>query len=432
MQIVLQINMGSVTTNLYLDKRRPLSNGNFPVKLRVTSNRKTRLFKLTDKNRNAVNVNQIEFDKITNQKRLTKELLELKASLDNQLVRARNTVDKISLQNPPFTFSKFEIEFVSNINDQSVFGIYNLIIQEFEARKSFSTANQYKDSLNSLKRYAKRQLSFNDIDIKFLKGFEDYLMHEAPISVKNKDSYRKGKSPATISMYLRALRSVYNRAITLGIADNNSYPFGKNQFKIKSGSANKRALTKEDIRKIHGYKPLEHTPEWYAKNYFLLSYLCNGINFIDLLELTPNDYDGEFLAFTRRKTRTTTKEVKKIIVPVSPLAKSIIEVLRSRKGHLLFPILEGLHLEEQKRKRKNQFLKTTNKYLSKIAKELELSVPKITTYHARHSWTSIQLKNKVGLDVISQGLGHTNMKTTENYIAEINKDELRGLNDNLI
>jgi len=58
---------------------------------------------------------------------------------------------------------------------------------------------------------------------------------------------------------------------------------------------------------------------------------------------------------------------------------------------------------------------------------------KLTTYVSRHTWATIADKSGIDRRIISKGLGHSNLHTTEIYINDIVSDEdLADANDLII
>ena len=58
-----------------------------------------------------------------------------------------------------------------------------------------------------------------------------------------------------------------------------------------------------------------------------------------------------------------------------------------------------------------------NKELKLLASELEIDAD-VTTYVARHSFASILKNTGVNIALISQALGHQDIKTTEIYLSK--------------
>jgi len=65
--------------------------------------------------------------------------------------------------------------------------------------------------------------------------------------------------------------------------------------------------------------------------------------------------------------------------------------------------------------------KTYNKWLKKIAKSVGIE-SKLTSYVARHSWATIAKDLNVPISVISEGLGHEDIKTTQIYLDSFDDD----------
>jgi len=62
-----------------------------------------------------------------------------------------------------------------------------------------------------------------------------------------------GRSTTTVGIYLRSLRTIYNKGIEAGIVDKESYPFKKGKYQIPAGRNIKKALTIGEIQKIFEY-----------------------------------------------------------------------------------------------------------------------------------------------------------------------------------
>lgn len=58
--------------------------------------------------------------------------------------------------------------------------------------------------------------------------------------------------------------------------------------------------------------------------------------------------------------------------------------------------------------------------MKRIAKELDIIKP-ITTYYARHSFATILKRSGASTEFISDALGHSDLKTTKNYLAGFEK-----------
>ncbi|MCD4737485.1 MAG: tyrosine-type recombinase/integrase [Bacteroidales bacterium] len=78
---------------------------------------------------------------------------------------------------------------------------------------------------------------------------------------------------------------------------------------------------------------------------------------------------------------------------------------------------------EQQYARIRQRVKDINKYVDRIAKGVGIT-KKVTMYTARHSFSTILKRSGASIEYISESLGHSNIKTTENYLDSF-EDEVK-------
>lgn len=414
--------VSEVTTTFIHDKRRTLKNGKFPVKLRVTHERKSRLYNLAN-----ISLDESEFQKVSGN-RVSSDLKSIRSEIFNEILNVETIIKKVKESNPPFTFEKFDNLYKLKKEIRTVEDVFQLVIDAKHNANKIGTASSYNDAHQALKRYRNtKALLFSDITKKFLDNYESHLT-EVEL-----------KSINTVGVYMRSLKVIYNRAVDLNVVARELYPFATRAtgvgYHIPKESTRKRSLTKEDIQKLYyEYQPIEGSPEWKAKSYFMFSYLCNGMNFADLAELKKTDYDREWIKYYRKKTKSTANEKKLIQIHVSEPVKRLVNDLKdpTKSSVYLFPILSDKMNEVQKREERQQFIKTTNKWLKRIAKELSLSIEDISTYYARHSWATIQKRNGTSIELISDSLGHHTLKMTQIYLDSFDEETLKGLNDDII
>jgi len=96
----------------------------------------------------------------------------------------------------------------------------------------------------------------------------------------------------------------------------------------------------------------------------------------------------------------------------------------------IFPFLSpGLDPIVEKRIIQN-VIRLTNKKMAAISKALGLDP--ISTYTARHSYATVLKRSGANISFISESLGHTDLKTTENYLAHFEQDQRRKEAEKLI
>src|SRR5690606_23378648 len=287
--------------SIVLDKRRALKTGLYPVRLRVftrtTGNTGTQKLYST-----AFSFSENDFTQcwIEQKQKFKDDRLKLQA-LEN---KANEVAGKIT----PFDIDEFERIFLNKKSlDKNVNYYFDTIIEQKTAKERISTAHGYKNAFDALQRFHKSRttnknktdvsINFKEITVSYLEGYQSYLTDQ------------ENKTIATVGIYLRNLRTVFNEAIKEKTISKDIYPFGANKFSIKTSGKTKRALDKEQILILFNGTP--ETPEQeQAKAFWFFSYLCNGMNFYDVLNLSykKNLISDDRLSFVRKKTESTTKD----------------------------------------------------------------------------------------------------------------------------
>lgn len=154
------------------------------------------------------------------------------------------------------------------------------------------------------------------------------------------------------------------------------------------------------------------------------------MNLKDIALLRKDHLDKDFFFFQRAKTiRMRKKDQRPIKVAIHPRAKKIIRRWQSDDNNpYLFPILEpGLPASTQYH-RIHGFTKFVNTNMKKNFQDLKISLPvliKPTTTTARHSFATRLRSKGVPIDEIGELLGHTDPKTTKNYLDSFADEHLK-------
>ena len=260
-------------------------------------------------------------------------------------------------------------------------------------------------------------IPFSSIDVAWLKRYEEWLIK------------RKCKG-TTLSVLFRTLRSAFNRAVEAKIVNKKYYPFEEYKVSKFDTSTRKRALSKEDMMKIITTETINTTfIREFARDVFIFAYLSGGISLVDMANLTSyNIYRGR-LRYHRQKTHGA------INFKLCEQAKEIIEKYASyqKEAGYLFPIYDNrVHKTSvQKKNRLHKMLAKINKELKLLASELEIDAD-VTTYVARHSFASVLKNTGVNIALISQALGHQDIKTTEMYLSKFDDQQMDEAMSNLL
>ena len=112
-------------------------------------------------------------------------------------------------------------------------------------------------------------------------------------------------------------------------------------------------------------------------------------------------------------------------------ALKIINKWGDKKSEYLFGFYTADMDANKKLAVSKQQIKNINKYVKRIADELEFEVTP-TFMFARHSYSTISLKLGASIEYISEALGHTNIKTTRNYIDSFEETKVKEHNSKLL
>ena len=296
---------------------------------------------------------------------------------------------------------------------KSVGEYYLTYIENLKKENRIRYAGMYEVSFNSFIKFAKHlDIPFSDIDVAWLKRYEAW-------------SKEQNLSVSTISTRLRHLRAIFNLAIMEQAIKSNCYPFHAYKVAKLNKETAKRALSKEDVYRVVNYEgtsPLEIL----AIDLFTFSYLCAGINFIDMAKLKQSNIRERQIVYNREKTK------KLIIIPLQQKALQLIEKYRDDNSPYIFPILSPYHKTEvQIANRLHKVLAKINKYLKEIGVNLNLPMP-LTTYVARHSFATVLKRAGVSTSIISESLGHSSEKITQVYLDSFDKEQINEAMSNLL
>jgi site-specific recombinase XerD len=395
-------------------KSKTLSNGESPLMLQVSKSgkRKYQSLGISIKPRywdftrnkpkpNCPNKDYIQKIILDKQTELQQRMLEL-----NSEQKEYTTTTLLNDEN-----KKFELKTVSEF--------YQELIEEYRVNNKCGNRLIYKSSYNSLKVFTndKLDIPFSAIDITWLNKYERWLRS-------------KGNEETTMSLMFRTLRSTYNKAIKAKCARKSEYPF--DEFKINKFdvSTQKRAIAKTEVLKFtKDVRPIgKRQYIQLSKDIFMFSYLCGGINFTDIANLTKaNIIEGKRLHYIRQKTG------KLIKIGLSEEAMKIIERYATESKGYLFPILNAnLHKTPlQKQNRIHKILGKVNINLKLIAAQLGVE-GNLTTYVARHSFASVLKKSGVNIALISEALGHSDIATTQIYLDSFENEQIDAAMKNLL
>ncbi|QMU30128.1 site-specific integrase [Adhaeribacter radiodurans] len=389
-----------VTVTAMLDNRRANKEGLFPIKVRVTYQRERKYYS-TGK---ALSIE--DWERLADAK--SKRLSGIKNAVQIASDKVKDEVKDL-IKNDYFSFDNLNKRLGNSWGD-TVNSAFKVRVADLFNDGKINTSRWYKDALNSFVRFGGENIKFNQITVDWLKRYEQYLLN-------------KSYSYTTISMHARALQTIMNEAKNAGITKVARHPFGKGKYEIPEHSGRNMALPLKDIGRIANYDCVRPKARL-GKAIWLFSYLCNGANIADICRFKFSNIQNNEICFYRKKTTAKSKRKRLIRALItSEMANIIAEFGNTNNGPdtYLFPFLKGGETPVEEHKAIAKILDLVNDQIEKIGKKL--GIGHISTYTARHSFASVLKRSGANIAFISESLGHSDLKTTENYLASFEQEE---------
>ncbi|MFC6861514.1 site-specific integrase [Zunongwangia atlantica] len=387
--------MASIKTIL---RKTVLKNGKYPVLLRVTKDRKSKFFRTPFE----VHLNEWDsklgrFSKKYNQQIKSNRLL---GKIED---RALSVISELEMNQDFYTLNDFENKFriESNPEASNIFPFWDELIDEMKMAGRMGNADVYHHTKNSVQKFAKNKpIHFKEVTPTFLDKYEVYLRN-------------KGGTGGGIGVKMRAIRAIFNVAIKRNIIDEKVYPFKHYKISKLKGKSIKKALKIEEVHRLQNLDLNDKPHLVNSRNYFIFSFYTRGMNFADMMKLRWDNIYSDRIHYTRSKTKGN------FIIKIMPPVQRILNYYKGNNHSYVFPIILHENLTpSQLNNRKRKTLKKFNKDLKELGELAKIDKP-ITSYVARHSFANCLKQKGAGTDIISESLGHQDVKTTKAYLKEL-------------
>ncbi|MCK4358809.1 MAG: site-specific integrase [Candidatus Cloacimonetes bacterium] len=233
-----------------------------------------------------------------------------------------------------------------------------------------------------IKKFTKGKIEIKGIDEKFCEDFKDYLLKNVTL---------KNLSQNTANLYLSKFKASLNQLVKEKIIQYNP----ARDVHIRYIGGNREFLTLDEIKMI------KNTParNIHVKNAFIFS-CFTGLRLSDILSLTFNQIEGEYLIYKQQKTN----EFERI-----KLTESALAIINKQKELVKSDKVFLISNEKTLRYNLNKFVKDTG-------------IKKHITFHsARHTFATLCLTYDIDLYTVSKLLGHKDIKSTQIYAKLIDK-----------
>lgn len=384
-------------------RKKANKEGQYPLAIRITKNRKStyhyigHYIDLQDWDNKNIRVRKSH----PNSDRLN-SLLSNKLSEANKMLIDLQSVQK------DISASQIKKQLYSSSKSITFFEVAYDFLDELKVNKKLSRLSADKSRVKHVLNYTKtNQLTFQEINEQFLRKFKSYLRKKHNLSERS------------IVNNLVVIRTIYNRAIKLGIVDRKLYPFGSDRIRIKFPESEKIGLTKSEVINIESATNL-NVFETHARNVWLFSFYFAGIRVADLLKIRWSDIYDDRLHYRMNKN---SKLISLKIPTKIPLILEYYLENKQNDNDFIFPELKKADLGNPqdvfaKSKTAN---KKFNKYLKQVADKTEIS-KKITMHIARHTFGNIS-EDKIPINMLQKLYRHSSITTTISYQSNfIHKD----------
>ena len=265
--------------------------------------------------------------------------------------------------------------------------------ERIDQEQRHKTAYNYLTAVRSLTQFiGNDKWSFADITTSMLERYQRWLCN-------------RGIRLNTVSVYMRTLRALYNRAVE----NNADSPFSA-VFTGHEQTA-KRSVTESEIRQLLALRLDSQTPLALARDLFVFSFMAMGMPFVDIAYLKWHQINDGVMHYARHKTG------HKVCVNVEPCMAEIINRHAITSSEYVFPLLAGttadnVHPTYIKR------LRSYNYALRRLSSLINTSRT-LSSYVARHSWASLAYRSGLDISQIAKAMGHTKLSATLIYIRAL-------------
>ena len=292
----------------------------------------------------------------------------------------------------------------------TLFGFIQRMAMKKAGIGRLGTAKTYRAVLASFARFrGGEDMTFDALDAETVSLYEAWLKG-------------RGLKRNSSSCYLRTLRTLYRKAVEMGLATD------KGIFRhVFTGFVKtcKRAVSVEALQAIRALDLPVGSPLAFARDMFMLSLYLQGMSFVDMAYMKKSDIRNRLLQYDRKKTGQTLT-----IMWEPPMQAIVDEYAHLAAGSpFLLPII--IRQDGTERQQYEKMEHNVNRNLKKIGEMAGLPIT-LTTYVARHSWASMMRNMGFDLSIISTGLGHESLRTTQIYLSTIDTEAVANANRKMI
>lgn len=376
-------------------RKKPNRLGQFPLAIRITKDRRSTYKHI------GPHINIEDWD---DTRRIVKDShphsTALNKFITTKVIEAKRGLISLQVKDKDASAYHIKKELYKSSKNSNFFELAKEHLEELETYGKHNRHSSDSAYVGYVLKFCKsKQLSFKEIDERFLKKLKIFLIK------------RHNLSATSVMNVLVFIRMLYNKAIKEGIVKKKLYPFGGDKIKIKFPETEKIGLTSDEILKIEALSNLSYN-EAHARNIWLYCFYFAGIRVSDALRTRWSDIKDDRLYYRMGKNS------KLLTLKIPDKVKSILDfyiIEKRQTDDFIFPELKKANLKDSK----DVFnkIKTGNKkfnvYLKSIANKASIE-KKLTMHIARHSFGNIA-GDSIHPLMLQKLYRHSDLKTTINY-----------------
>ena len=392
----------SITINLALLKRKKLRNGNIPIYIRLTENRKSR-YKST-----GISIPEKDWNPERQEiRRSHRDYKQINIELGRIIREVTEHRDYLHQQGNLTMNALCEMFNGHEHDNRSISELCDRYTDKLKADGRYWEGRHFPVVRGNIEDFIQTGSSdrIDDLNTKWLQAFQDFLL------VKN--------IPFTVQKKIQRLRGMIRWLLKTGQMEND--PFANfEKVRAKRNGDNKVKLSLEQIQAMQAVDLQPGSSLWHTRNYFLYAFYNAGIRFGDLCVLKWKHIVDGRLEYNMHKTGGY-KRIKQ-----TSEMQAILDHYRndSKPDDYIFPILDKEYSDPiELRKRISSRNVIANKNLQKVAKLAGIQ-SHISFHVARHSFAHHALTKGMNVYEISKALGHSDLSVTQDYLKSFDEDLL--------
>ena len=321
-------------------------------------------------------------------------LTMMQCKIDKAFKQLRSILDRTERCHKDYTVEDLCKAFIKEQTYKTVFVFLHEQATKKEQMKRLGTARTYGNAYRRFKAFREDvDLSFDELTPDMIECYEAWLI----------DRRLKQNS---IRCYLRTLNTLLCKAVAEGLLSNRNL---FSRVRLSYVKTTKRAISEKELKVIANLELPKHSTMALARDIFMFSFYMRGMPFVDIAYLRKTDLKNGMWTYCRRKTNQC------LMVEWEKAQQKILDryAHQTENGPYLLPIInkeDGTEYLQYQRMQTN-----INRALKKIGEMAELKMP-LTTYVARHTWASVARDMNIPISIISEGMGHNSIKTTQVYL----------------